>query len=140
MWKPEDKTITPRGQTTVGVAAERKALLKRDRDYSEYSLKNGFVNAFRLHASPNIRVYRNGSLPVIGRDEAVDLIQVPGAMAWTPRGGDISGSADLGYTHGVYEITDNAKKVVEHGSYVRIWKVEQGGGWRIVLDVTNAHQ
>jgi ketosteroid isomerase-like protein len=140
LWKPEDKTITPRRQTTVGVAAERKALLKRDRDYSEYSLKNGFVNAFRLHASPNIRVYRNGSLPVIGRDEAVDLIQVPGAMAWTPRGGDISGSADLGYTHGVYEITDNAKKVVEHGSYVRIWKVEQGGGWRIVLDVTNAHQ
>lgn len=138
LWKPEDNTITPRGQTTVGVAAERKALLKRDRDYSEDSLKNGFVNAFRLYASPNIRVYRNGSLPVIGRDEAVDLIQVPGGMGWTPRGGDISGSADLGYTHGVYEITDNAKKVVEHGSYLRIWRVEQGG-WRIVLDVTNTH-
>ena len=139
LWKPEDKTITPKGQITVGVDAERKALLKKDRAYSEDSLNTGFVNAFRLYASPHIRVYRNGSLPVIGRDEAIDLIRVPGGMGWTPRGGDISGSADLGYTHGVYEITDNAKKVVEQGSYLRIWKVEQGG-WRIVLDVTNPHK
>jgi ketosteroid isomerase-like protein len=139
LWKPEDKTSTPRVLPTVDVAAERKALLKRDRDYSEDSLKNGLVNAFQLQASPNIRVYRNGSLPVIGRDEAVDLIRVSGGMGWTPRGGDVSRSADLGYTYGVYDITDNAKKVVEHGSYVRIWKREQGG-WRVVLDVTNPRQ
>jgi uncharacterized protein DUF4440 len=139
LWQPEDKTTKLVGQIKADVAAERKALLKRDREYSEYSLQNGLVNGFRLQASPNIRVYRNGHLPVIGRDEAVDLIRVPDGMGWTPRGGDVSRAADLGYTYGVYDITDTSKKVIENGSYLRIWRVEQGG-WRIVLDVTNSHQ
>ena len=47
-------------------------------------------------------------------------------------------SGDLGYTHGTYEVTDETKKVIEKGSYVRIWK-KQGNVWRIVLDVMNVH-
>jgi ketosteroid isomerase-like protein len=43
-------------------------------------------------------------------------------------------------THGTYEITDAAAaKVAEQGSYVRIWKKENGA-WRVVLDVTNPHR
>jgi ketosteroid isomerase-like protein len=136
LWRPEDKSV-PRVQTTVDVGAVRKALLKLDRAYSRDSLENGLVNAFRLHTSPDVRIYRNGSLPIIGQSEAVALLR--GDMAWTPRGGDVSRSADLGYTYGVYDVTDTNKKVIERGSYLRIWKIEFGR-WRVVLDVANSQQ
>jgi ketosteroid isomerase-like protein len=136
LWRPEDKSV-PRVQTTVDVGAVRKALLKLDRAYSRDSLENGLVNAFRLHTSPDVRIYRNGSLPIIGQSEAVALLR--GDMGWTPRGGDVSRSADLGYTYGVYDVTDTNKKVIERGSYLRIWKIEFGR-WRVVLDVANSQQ
>lgn len=139
LWQPDDKPGPARGLPVADVAAMRKALLKLDRTLSEDSLKNGLFNSYGLRASPNIRVYRNGSLPVIGQTEALALVYAKGEMGWTPLGGDVSRSGDLAYTHGVYEITDTTKKVIERGSYVRIWKVEFGG-WRIVLDVTNPHQ
>mgnify|MGYP003286403550 CR=1 FL=1 len=53
-------------------------------------------------------------------------------------GADVSRAGDLGYTHGTYDLTDSNKKVIERGSYVRIWK-RQGGRWQVVLDITNAH-
>lgn len=139
LWQPDDKPGPARTLPVADVPAMRKALLKIDRTLSEDSVKNGLSNTYRLKASPDIRVYRNGSLPIIGQAEALALVYAKGEMAWTPRGGDVSRSGDLGYTHGVYEITDTTKKVIERGSYVRIWKVEFGG-WRIVLDVTNANQ
>jgi len=52
--------------------------------------------------------------------------------------GDVARAGDFGYTHGTYELMDDANKVTEHGSYVRIWK-KQAGVWRVVLDVTNVH-
>ena len=42
-------------------------------------------------------------------------------------------------THTVLtNLTDETKKVIEHGSYVRIWR-KVDGRWQIVLDITNAH-
>ena len=74
-----------------------------------------------------------------GREAAVAaLANIKGEFKSEPIGGDISRAGDFGYTHGTYDLTGADQKVIQHGSYVRIW-TKQGGKWQIVLDVTNAH-
>ena len=139
LWQPPEEK-KPAKVKMVDVAKARRALLDWDRDYLQRSSKHGLVKAFMSYASPDVRLYRNGNLPYIGRSVSANALEtVKGTVNWTPRDGDVSRSGDLGYTRGTYEITDATSQVTERGSYVRIWKNE-GGVWRIVLDVANPHQ
>ena len=137
LWHPTEKVKST--TSTVESAKAIKALVDRDRILSLATLEHGLAEAFASHASPEVRVYRAGSLPFIGRAASAEALgKVTGKFKSEPIGGDVSRAGDLGYTHGTYEISDAANKVVERGSYVRIWR-NQGGAWRVVLDVTNVH-
>ncbi|HTS37219.1 MAG TPA: DUF4440 domain-containing protein [Candidatus Solibacter sp.] len=62
-------------------------------------------------------------------------------LTWTPVGGDISSSGDLGYTYGTYEFHSkdkDGKTNVDYGKYTSIWKLQKDGSWRVVLDMGNA--
>ena len=62
-------------------------------------------------------------------------------LSWTPVGADISSSGDLGYTYGTYESSSkdkDGKTVVAHGKYTSIWKKQQDGSWKVVLDMGNS--
>jgi ketosteroid isomerase-like protein len=62
-------------------------------------------------------------------------------LTWTPTGGDVSSSGDLGYTYGTFEFRSNdqdGKPRVEHGKYISIWKLQKDGSWKVVLDMGNA--
>ncbi|HSK63087.1 MAG TPA: DUF4440 domain-containing protein [Pyrinomonadaceae bacterium] len=140
LWQPPDQKSNAK-VPSVNVNTARAALLDRDRAYAQESVKQGlFGKAFLQYSSPDVRLYRNGSLPFIGATASANALNSETRRVnWTPLGGDVSRSGDLGYTHGTYEITGaSAAKVAEQGSYVRIWKKENGA-WRVVLDVTNPH-
>ena len=137
LWQPPEPKPPAKIQR-VDVAIARRNLLDWDRHYLQLSTKHGLVKAFMSYASPDARLYRVGSLPLIGRTLSANALEAAkGQVSWTTVGGDVSRSGDLGYTYGTYEVTD-AAKVTERGSYVRIWENE-GGLWRIVLDVANPH-
>jgi len=130
LWQPADAN-TKTSFKPVDQAKAREALLDRDRSYA--------TDKFPAYASPEVRLYRPGNLPYIGSQAATEaLAKTKGQIAWQPIGGDVSRAGDLGYTHGAYEVTDDAKKVIEKGSYLRIWR-KQDGAWRIVMDVANPH-
>jgi len=62
-------------------------------------------------------------------------------LIWTPVGGDISSSGDLGYTYGNYEFhskDNDGKPHIEHGKYTSVWKMQKDGNWKVVLDMGNA--
>ena len=102
-------------------------------------LGHGIAKTFVGYAAPDVRLYRANSPPFIGREASSEAIaKTKGQVTWQPIASDTSRAGDLGYTHGTYEIADDTKKVIEHGSYVRIWK-KQAGTWQIVMDVTNVH-
>ncbi|HKP82609.1 MAG TPA: DUF4440 domain-containing protein [Pyrinomonadaceae bacterium] len=127
LWQPTDTNKTSSFKP-VDVSAATEELLNRDRKFS-----------FADYASPDVRLYREGNLPYIGKQAAVEVLaKTKGRIAWQPIGGDVSRAGDLGYAHGTYELTDDTKNVIERGSYVRIWQ-KQGGTWRIVIDVINVH-
>ncbi len=117
----------------VDVTSARKSLLDRDQAYEVAALSQGLAKAFAAHASPDVRLYRADNLPYLGRDASVEaLAKTTGEVKWHAIAADVSQAGDLGYTHGTYEAAN------ERGSYVRIWKKENGQ-WRIIMDVTNQH-
>ncbi len=62
-------------------------------------------------------------------------------LSWTPGGADISASGDLGYTYGTFEFRSqdkDGKPIIEHGKYTSIWKLQQDGTWKVVLDMGNS--
>ena len=139
LWHPTEKTTETKAPATVETASAVKSLVDRDRILSVASLDQGLSKAFVAYASPDVRLYRAGNLPFIGREaSAAALANLKGQFKSQPIGGDVSRAGDLGYTHGTYDVIDADQKVIERGSYVRIWKKEDGK-WRIVLDITNAH-
>src|SRR5271163_2095517 len=62
-------------------------------------------------------------------------------LTWTPVGADISAAGDLGYTYGTFEFHSkdkNGNSAVDHGKYTSIWKKQNDGSWKVVLDMGNA--
>jgi ketosteroid isomerase-like protein len=61
-------------------------------------------------------------------------------LLWTPVGGDISASGDLGYTYGNFEFHSkdkDGKPSVQYGKYTSIWKLQKDGTWKVELDMGN---
>lgn len=138
LWHPTDQPAKTK-TADVDTAKALKTLVDRDRILSLASLDQGLSKALIAHSSPDIRVYRTGNLPFIGREaSAAALEKIKGQFKSQPLGGDVSRAGDFGYTHGTYDLTDADNKVTERGSYVRIWR-KQDGVWRVLLDVINVH-
>jgi ketosteroid isomerase-like protein len=130
-WTPTDTSKQEKFKA-IDINNARKSLLDRDQAYA-VATSLGLGKAFAVVASPDVRLYRAGNLPYIGRDASVEaLAKTTGRIEWHPIAADVSQAGDLGYTHGTYEAG------TERGSYVRIWKKENGQ-WRIIMDVTNQH-
>jgi uncharacterized protein (TIGR02246 family) len=61
-------------------------------------------------------------------------------LMWTAKRVDVSASGDLAYTYGVYEFHSKDKEgrpTVEKGKYTTIWKKQNAGQWKVVLDMGN---
>ena len=59
-------------------------------------------------------------------------------ISWEPQRADLSQGGDLGYTVGRYETSRSdadGSLVTSTGTYVTIWKKNESGVWRAVLDV-----
>ncbi|HEU4870121.1 MAG TPA: nuclear transport factor 2 family protein [Pyrinomonadaceae bacterium] len=138
LWQPPDENKKTSSKT-VDHAIALEALLERDRNYASAQLKEELATVYRAYAARDVRLYRPNNLPYIGIQAATEALAITKApITWQPIGGDVSRAGDLGYTHGTYEVTDDTKKVIEKGSYVRIWK-KRNGMWRIAMDVVNTH-
>jgi ketosteroid isomerase-like protein len=137
VWQVEGN-IPNKPMPTVEVETARRTLLERDNEFSAASLKQGFSKAFLSYSDPDVRLYREGSVPFVGKQSAKKaLMDIKWAIKWEPKGGDVSEAGDLGYTTGVYEASDpKTLRVSERGNYLRIWK-KQGRVWSVVLDVAN---
>ncbi|HSS18724.1 MAG TPA: DUF4440 domain-containing protein [Pyrinomonadaceae bacterium] len=120
------------GQWTINAAALRT----RDEEFSRASATVGARKAFPDFAAADVRVYREGSFPVLGQAAGVAALpERANVWTWTPTFSDVSNSDDLGYTYGTYKIT-TGENVVESGNYLRIWR-KDGGKWKVLVDLTN---
>jgi ketosteroid isomerase-like protein len=112
------------------------ALLNADRAFFETSQSNP-AQAWHRFLSDDARIHRSQLMPLTGKSDLRTWIgkqtASSGGISGEPIKADVARSSDLGYSYGKYEL--KAEKI-EKGYYVRVWKLDAKGDWRIVFDVT----
>jgi len=84
-----------------------------------------------------VRIFRNGKLPMIGKKNAADVLKEISNSTYKMFSSKVAQSGDLAYTYGVGKIkAANNKDKPKQYSYLRIWK-KKTKDWQIVLEVTN---
>jgi ketosteroid isomerase-like protein len=128
----EIATYVPKSSIAHPEAA-RAALEKVRRDLAE-SLKKDESDAILSAATEDIRVYRRGLLPAVGKSTAKKMLATEHAKtSRTPLGEGTSSAIDLAYEYGEY--TSDHDKANEHGIYLCIWRLDSDGAWKLALDL-----
>jgi ketosteroid isomerase-like protein len=123
------------------VEAGRKALMQADLEFADAAARRGLEGwlsrmaqgAFRLVlGQPAIR-----GLQAIATADSV-LFSPRIRLTWVPVDGGLFEGGRDGFTTGTYEVwqveADGSEVRAGTGSYITIWKKDQAGRWKIVLD------
>ena len=111
----------------------RADLEKIQRSFSEL-LKKDAADATITNASEDIRVYRRGEFPAVGKTAAEKMLGKKNAKTTrTPLGAGTSDAIDLAYEYGEYARERNHR--TQRSIYLCIWRLESDGAWKIVLDL-----
>ncbi len=98
------------------------------------SLEKDEGAAIVASASDDIRIYRRGAIPAVGRAAAEQMLGPEhGKTSRTRSGGGMSKANDLAYEYGEY--SSGLAGATERGIYFCIWRLEPPGQWRLVLDL-----
>jgi len=122
------------GQEVKIVEARRKAppLPKAHKQFADAAKTNSADAALDV-AAEEIRVYREGNFPAIGKSAAATLLNAQsGKMSFQQLGGDMSRSVDLAYNYGKYSLDRDGN--TELGYFFQIWQTDAAGVWKLVVD------
>jgi ketosteroid isomerase-like protein len=134
--KPETlRTLVPdESQQTKYAEGHRKALpLPKAHQQFVEAAKTNSAEATLGVAAEEIRIYREGSFPAVGKNAASALLSAKtGKMSFEQLGGDMSSSGDLAYNYGKYSLSRDGS--VEPGHFFQIWQTDAVGMWKLVVD------
>jgi ketosteroid isomerase-like protein len=122
---------------------EADALMELDRQFSIHSEEFGANHAFLDYIDDEAVLLRSNRYPIIGRENIVELFSKPDTgfvLTWEPSYATVSKSGDLGYTYGIYKtetLSPEGNIEIAYGTYVTIWKRDEKGKWKFVLDTGN---
>ena len=119
---------------------DNKILLKTDQDFSQMSMEKGMKAAFLFYAAEDVIKMREGKVPLFGINELAKSMEGISdkmiSLQWIPLKADISGN--LGYTFGKWEMRVKGQDSIQYGTYVTIWKQQDNGSWKFILDAGNS--
>lgn len=95
--------------------------------------KRNFAEAFQQFADEEVRAYRDGVVPCVGKEDCArsQSTQTDG-LSMEVLKTDISRSDDLAYYYGRY--SDPASENQPIGHFLQIWSRGPAGTWRLALD------
>lgn len=118
----------------------KAGMIAADREFSKMSEEKGIKSALLHFIDTKGVLLRPNVLPLVGGN-AVDYISQGSdsayTMTWEPSGGLVAKSGELGYTYGVYSIKPRDKDTVLYGTYVSVWKRQDDGKWKFLLETGN---
>jgi len=118
---------------SVNLDEQVTGLLKVERELFAAAKAGSVEQAYKSLLSDEARVHRPGMMPAVGKDALLDwLSRQTMTLNGEPHKAEVSRSGDLGYAYGSYELGGTKP---EKGYYVRVWKRDAKGQWRIVMDV-----
>jgi ketosteroid isomerase-like protein len=139
--------VFPAAHPAVSAApkATVETLKQLEGEFMKAAADRGSAGYMSYYADDSVEV-PNGAPLIQGKIEIAKgmgfLDDKNNRLLWTPVGGDISASGDLGYTYGTYEFHSKDKSgnpTVEYGKYTSIWKLQKDASWKVVLDMGNAN-
>jgi len=120
---------------------EERAFGERAGLFEKEAATRGSRKALSAFATDDIRICRPGRFPSVGK-RAFDAI-IPSGAGRIARGSErrnaayhvgLAWSGDLAYCYGSFEISKN-HAIAETTAYLRIWRKNPSGIWRICLDI-----
>jgi ketosteroid isomerase-like protein len=134
--KPEalHMSIPEEGQEVKIVESRRKTLpLQESHQKFVDAAKTNSADAALGVAAEEIRVYRDGSFPAVGKSAAAELLNAKaGKMSFQQLGGDMSRSTDLAYSYGKYSLSRDGN--TEAGHFFQVWQTDTVGEWKLAVD------
>ncbi|MFZ6011735.1 MAG: DUF4440 domain-containing protein [Bacteroidota bacterium] len=112
-------------------------ILEEEKKFINSYVEKG-IQAYETLTSTEARFYRQNKFPSTG--PYLELVSsVGGKIVYTPVNGAAASSGDMAFVYGTVKIetTENGATLSKDGNYMRIWKKENSGHWKIVLDVLN---
>ncbi|MEQ9168287.1 MAG: hypothetical protein RLO12_18660 [Fulvivirga sp.] len=119
--------------------ADPNDLIKVDKEFSDMSKQNGISEAFIFYADQDVVKLDQGAEPIKGKTQLTEVYTAMDdskmELTWEPIKAEIAMSGELGYTFGKYFlITKDSVESTSTGYYVSIWKKQEDGNWKFVLD------
>jgi len=116
-------------------------LMDADREFSAMSAAEGAPVAFAAYADASVIMLPAGGAPIHGHSAMVAVFDGYTAnLTWEPEYADVAASGDLGFTWGRYvqeREGEDGEPVLSYGKYVSIWRRQDDGSWKFVLDTGN---
>ena len=94
------------------------------------------ADAWRGRLAAAVRLHINGMMPLAGRDVVLSSPRAASALTYRVLRTEPAASGDLAVTLGGFE--DTAAAPSRGGTWVRVWKRDIGGRWRIVFQTETA--
>lgn len=135
--------FTTKRELPVKDEAHEKAfdeMVETDRRFSESCAQVGMKKSFLEFVADDAVLLRPGYLPIVEGNVIKFLSSQEDSsfiMTWTPKGGQLAKSNELGYTFGVYEVKLKSNDSTFNGTYLSIWQKQADGKWKFVLDTGN---
>ncbi len=106
---------------------------------SDQAQRDGFSKTLLEFADDSIIKPKEGEFPVIGKKALEDYWKGnkgTKGISWKPFRVEAAKSGEMGYTVGNWNL--NTPDSTYHGNYITIWKKQQDGQWKWVVDGGNA--
>lgn len=120
----------------------KDTLMKVDADFSRMSVEKNVSEAFINYAAQDVILMREKEFPIVGFDSLKRYYEKKkfskSKLTWEPLKAEVNG--DLGYTFGSWELNakaDDGRDTTVYGLYSTVWKKQQDGSWKFVLDCGN---
>ncbi len=146
--KPEARitelTIGNANSTTVpkksglAIPASEETLVQAESLYSATSSTEGALVGFERYFGDEVRVYRDGDYPFIGKASAASMYRDSSLMISSQTSfSSVSQGDDFGYTYGVAKQWSRKTSPTTGVklSYLRVWQRAADGHWKVALDI-----
>jgi len=110
-----------------------------DSTMSSLAADIGFNSAVLRYADSTMVKLSEGKPPIIGLQNfatSFDPLHDIKTIAWSPQFAEVAKSGELGYTWGTWKL--NLPDTIHYGKYFTVWKKNQQGAWKVVLDGGNS--
>lgn len=129
--------VVTAGENEAAKQAQQE-ILQTEEAFCKLAADSGLSVAFGKYAAEDAAICRDPKI-IRGRSAIQAFygkMDTSIHIKWKPSFVSVSSSCDLGYTYGEYDCSraKDGKIITEHGTFHTVWKKQNNGRWRYVVD------